>query len=200
MRKHQSEALDLETFGVAGAYRMCEAPGCRAEGVHRAPKGRGRLTDYFWFCLEHVREYNKAWNYFDGLSDDDVEREIRRSTTWERPSWPFGLRREGARIYTTKGFRDPFDILDDPEDEAASKARNGGHGDGARPGYGLGPAEQRAFRVMGLEPPVGEAELKAQYKKLVKRHHPDANGGDKAAEERLKLINEAYTTLKRFLS
>ncbi|WP_420403433.1 J domain-containing protein [Nisaea sp.] len=65
---------------------------------------------------------------------------------------------------------------------------------------GTETAEGKAFAIMGLEPPVSEMELKTRYKQLVKKHHPDANGGDKQAEERLKMINEAYTTLKKFLS
>jgi hypothetical protein len=215
MRKHQSEALNLEMFGGAPGPRGCDAPGCRQDGVHRAPKARNRLDEYYWFCLDHVRDYNRAWNYLDGLNDDDLEREIRRSTTWERPSWPFGLRRDGARIYTASGFKDPFEVFEgdgvDGDAGASTSGPGAGHGAGkgswgersgsrrraAPPGQ---TAEQRAFALMGLDPPVTLAELKTCYKELVKRHHPDANGGDKAAEERLKLINDAYTTLKRFLS
>ena len=69
--------------------RQCAAEGCTQEGIHRAPKSRNALRDYIWFCLDHVRAYNRAWNYYEGLQGAALEAEIRRATTWERPSWKF---------------------------------------------------------------------------------------------------------------
>lgn len=191
MRKAESESLRLKDHAKDAGLRRCDAPGCPGLGEHRAPKARDRLYDYYWFCLDHVREYNRHWNYYEGASPDELEREIRSSTTWERPTWPLGVRRSARRI-TIEDLHDPFGVLNDDELEAAgARARN-------RPAADT--AEAKAFAVMGLQPPLTEVDLKARYKALVKKHHPDANGGDKQAEERLKLINEAYTTLKKFLS
>jgi curved DNA-binding protein CbpA len=167
--------------------RVCDHPDCAEAGEFRAPKARNRLNEYYWFCLEHVRDYNKAWNYYDGMSDNEVEEDIRRSTTWNRPSWPFGTMKPGQRA--NGRVKDPFGFMGDDEDAAETRRRT--------------PAdtpEGRAYAVLGLEPPLTLDRLKARYKELVKKHHPDANGGDKAAEERLKSINEAYTTLRRFLT
>lgn len=169
------------------AIRMCDRPGCSAEGTHRAPKARNRLNDYYWFCLDHVREYNKAWNYYDGMSDNEVEEDIRNSTTWNRPSWPFGTVKPGQG--PRRRVNDPFGFMDDDEEAGETRRRQPAD-----------TAEGKAAAILGLEPPFTLERLKARYKELVKKHHPDANGGDKAAEERLKSINEAYTTLRRFLS
>lgn len=189
MRKGAAKSFDPPE--VETQTRRCDVSGCPAEGIHRAPKSRSRLNDYYWFCLDHVREYNKSWNYYADMSEDEVERDIRRSTTWDRPTWPFGTRDGGpSRSQAFRRIRDPFGMFDE-EDEAAAAA-----GRRAEPET----AETRAMRMMSLEPPLTLDRLKRRYKELVKRHHPDANGGDKDAEERLKQINEAYTTLRRFLT
>jgi DnaJ-like protein len=192
MRKAQSESLKIDTYGTEPGYRHCDAPGCRSVGEHRAPKARSDLSDYYWFCLDHVRQYNKQWNYYEGASAEELEREIRRSVTWDRPTWSLGTA-AAYRKFVAGEYRDPFGALNGDEDmEAAS-------GSGPkRPGSET--AEGKAFAIMGLAPPVTELELKTRYKQLVKKHHPDANGGNKEAEERLKIINEAYTTLKKFLT
>ena len=192
MRKAQSESLKIDTYDIEPGYRHCDAPGCRSVGEHRAPKARSDLSDYYWFCLDHVRQYNKQWNYYEGASAEDLEREIRSSTTWDRPTWPLGTA-AAYRQFVAGEYKDPFGALNGDEDmEAAS-------GSGP-PRPGSETAEGKSFAIMGLAPPVTELELKTRYKQLVKKHHPDANGGDKQAEERLKIINEAYTTLKKFLT
>lgn len=173
------------------SLRVCDHPGCAEAGEYRAPRSRSRLDDYFWFCLEHVREYNKSWNYYAGMSDAEVEADLRRSTTWNRPTWRFGLGDGAGRSQAFRRVRDPFGVF---EDDAADASRSGPQRPSSQ------SPEGRAFAVMGLEPPLTLEQLKRRYKELVKKHHPDANGGDRGAEERLKSINEAYTTLRRFLA
>ncbi|MBO6560858.1 MAG: DnaJ domain-containing protein [Nisaea sp.] len=192
MRKAQSDSLKIDSYAAEAGLRQCDAPGCREPGEHRAPKSRDRLEDYYWFCLDHVRSYNKQWNYYEGVSPEELEQAIRRSTTWDRPTWPLGAA-AAYRKFVAGDYRDPFGALNGDEEMGAASGAGP-----ARPGAET--AEGKAFAIMGLEPPVSEVELKARYKQLVKKHHPDANGGDKQAEERLKIINEAYTTLKKFLS
>jgi len=188
MRKSGLEALKLETYALEEKAQVCDAPGCRDGGQYRAPRGRKTLNEYFWFCLDHVRQYNKSWNYYDGLNDAQVETEIRRSAVWDRPSWPLGSR--GATL-DGHPMRDDLDIF-------------GAAGLGAKPEAPPRPRadtpEAQALAVMGLNTPVTMEVLKSRYKDLVKRHHPDANGGDKKAEETFKSINAAYATLKSFLS
>lgn len=163
------------------AVRPCDHPACAGEGEYRAPRDRDRLEDYYWFCLEHVRAYNAKWDFYKGMSSDEIEAEIRRSTTWQRPTWPLGAKTSNRRF--TFAINDPLGLFED-EQEEVRKART-------RP---LTP-EELAMKVLGLEGPLTVQLLKARYKGLVKLHHPDANGGDKMAEEKFKEINQAYTTL-----
>jgi DnaJ-domain-containing protein 1 len=172
--------------------RCCDVPGCAESGEYRAPKGRDQLNDYFWFCLGHVREYNKAWDYYAGMSESEIEAHVRSDTTWQRPSWPMGNWRARERAMREEAMRQ----------QGFGRTENGGAG-GAEDGtehYGSlhrrRSEEEEALAQLELEPPVDFAQIKARYRELVKIHHPDANGGDKLAEERIKRINQAYTTLK----
>lgn len=174
--------------GQAPLHRSCDAAGCAGEGLHRAPKARDRLTEYFWFCTDHAREYNKAWDYFAGMTPEAIEAELRRDTTWQRPSWPLGEWRTHERL------------LRDGVLHGFGFGRHGGgdarsHGPRSEPEMAVSP-EAEALKLFGLEPPVDFSRIKDRYRELVKLHHPDAHGGDRDAEERLKQINQAYTTLK----
>ena len=173
--------------------RPCDHPGCIAGGDFRAPKSRLDLHDYYWFCLEHVRAYNSAWNYYAGMSDAEIEAEIRHDTVWQRPSWRLGDRHGPG--YAER-IRDPFGVFSGgPEARwrappAQRRPRR------AIPCGARCSAREQALAVFEIEPPFTLVRLKARYKVLVKLHHPDAHGGDKAAEEKLKIINQAYATLK----
>ena len=190
MAKANPDRLKSDSLESRPSLRVCDHPGCAEGGEYRAPRSRDRLGDYFWFCLEHVREYNKSWNYYAGMSDAEVEADLRRTTTWDRPTWRFGLGDAAARGQTFRRVRDPFGVFDD---DGADDIRTGP----ARPSS-LSP-EGRAFAVMALEPPLTLEQLKRRYKELVKKHHPDTNGGTKSAEEKFKEIREAYETLRHFL-
>jgi hypothetical protein len=163
---------------AAAAMRLCDHPGCTAGGDYRAPRGRDRLRVFYWFCLDHVRTYNAQWNYYAGMSAREIEAEIRNDTVWQRPTWPLG-----SRVGFGAKLRD-FGMFGFEEEEERTVRK--------RP---LSEQEQ-ALAVFELAAPFTFAELKARYKELVKLHHPDAHGGDKAAEERLKVINQAYSTIK----
>ena len=171
----------------AASMRSCEHPDCTEPGLYRAPKSRQTINDYFWFCLDHVRDYNKAWNYYAGMDETEVEAHIRNDTVWQRPTWPLGSWHSFRERQRESGvFRDPFGFFRDDQPAAGS-------GEARRQ---LPPAERQALSVLELSPPVTRADIKVRYKGLVKQLHPDANGGDKQAEEKLKLINQAYSTLK----
>jgi DnaJ-domain-containing protein 1 len=164
--------------------RVCEAPGCRLHGEYRAPRARDRLNEYRWFCLEHVREYNKKWDYFAGLDASAIEQHIRADTIWRRPVWPLGGRRaNGPRIV------DPLDLSNEAGLHEPPRPKH----DGSEQ---LSSAERNALGVLELSWPLTRAEVKSRYKELVKLHHPDANGGAREAEEKLKEINAAYSTLR----
>jgi hypothetical protein len=134
------------------------------------------------------------------MSEPEIEAEIRRDTVWQRPSWKLGERHGPA-----PGVRDPFGVYDGKGDNGGGRRANGhpgGHAGGRANGHAgeaavrVASARAQALAVFDLEPPLTPVRLKARYKMLVKEHHPDAHGGDKAAEEKLKIINQAYATLK----
>ncbi|MBK8176843.1 MAG: J domain-containing protein [Rhodospirillales bacterium] len=179
MRTHERSAQEFGTAAASRAAaerRCCEREGCDRDGVHRAPRSRQNLQEYVWFCLDHVREYNAAWNYYAGMSDAQIEDDVRRDTVWQRPSWPLaaGLH---ACAWSAARIDDGFAGFDG-EHPAPRRQPKSPH--------------ETALAVLDLRPPVTAAVVKSRYKALVKRHHPDANGGDKAAEERFKRISEAY--------
>lgn len=165
--------------------QTCAAPGCSLPGEFRAPRDRN-LREYLWFCLDHVRAYNAGWDFYKGMPSADIESAIRSDTGWQRPTWPLG--RLGAHVDLSK-LGDPLGILRD----AAPRPR-------AQPQRREAPPELRAaLGVLELEWPLDPGVLKSRYKELAKRHHPDANKGDKRAEERFKDISRAYALLRQRL-
>jgi DnaJ domain len=195
MMRHVALEPILPWEAPEAPVRACDHPGCAAGGDFRAPKSRLELHDYYWLCLEHVRAYNSAWNYYAGMSDREVEAEIRSDAVWQRPSWRLGARHGPG--YTAR-LRDYFGLFSNGTGNGREQARrNGGAGGGSRNAARRAlSASEQALAVFEIEPPVTPSRLKARYKALVKLHHPDAHGGDKAAEEQLKIINQAYAILK----
>ena len=169
--------------------RSCDHPACREYGDYRAPKSRDALNEYYWFCLEHVRAYNAQWDYYAGLGAEEIERMVRRDTTWDRPTWPLGKRMSGTFRYDSAKVRDGFGVFEENFGESAKPA--------APP---ASTAEMNALKEMNLSYPLTIDVLKTRYKELCKLHHPDANGGDKQAEERFKRVGQAYKTLMESLA
>ena len=188
-----------------GRVRACEHLGCTQDGVYRAPRGPAELRTFQWFCLEHVRAFNLGWDYFAGWSAAEIERFQREAITGHRPTWPLGKRRvdsetryhaaqEAFRRFTREWLDEDFDTTG----QSDAKTKRNGEGDDFDAKAGHFRAQWlEALSVLGLKPPVSPVTLKQRYKELVKRHHPDANGGSRESEERLKLINRAYTYLRQ---
>jgi len=171
----------------AAPGRACDMPSCGAAGEYRAPKSRQSLNDYWWFCLEHVRAYNGSWDYYKGMTPGEIEAQLRSDTAWHRPTWPLG--RLGTQAWEEEVLRDPLHIL--------SETR--GRRDNKRAPNQTPPELREPLATFGLTWPTTLAAVKARYKELAKRHHPDANGGSREAEERLKSINLAYSALRNGL-
>ncbi len=169
--------------GAGVAERICDHPGCREVGTHRAPRDRNQPGAFYWFCLEHVRAYNQSWDWFAGMSETEIEAQRRRDQIWDRPTWSF------AGGDPAEDLQDPFDLFAEEREE--TRKRRADRRRRAR------SEEELALAELDLSAPVTLAEIKIRYKFLAKRLHPDSNGGDPAAEDRLKSVNQAYTTLKR---
>ncbi len=182
-----------ELPGAAGcrkaSHQACEWPGCKRVGDYRAPKSRDNLRTFFFFCIEHVRDYNRAWDFFSGMNQGEIEAYLREDVTWH--GRPGKLAVAGEQHGDGWRWQDPFEVLMNGPGTDGAEAKS----EWDRPTSRLGKKE-RMLKVMDLEHDATPEELKARYKELAKRHHPDVNGGDKDAEERLKLINEAYNYLR----
>jgi hypothetical protein len=177
----------------------CQWPDCTKRGSHRAPKGRENAREYWNFCLDHVREYNQSYNFFQGMNADAVARYQKDALTGHRPTWKMGAntsaKGKGGAEGDLDGANDPFSVFAEingrgswrPNPEAAPKKAE------ARKVFN---AERKALQVMGLGPDATLEDVKAKYKALVKQHHPDANGGDRSTEDRLIEIIKAYNYLK----
>jgi len=182
----------------------CQWSGCGEPGHHRAPQGRGRDGLFFQFCLNHVQLYNKSYNYFDGMSDAEVEAFQKSAATGHRPTWAAGANASArgaaagaaepaqsrfAERMAARGRRpgDPFGVF------GGGTARP--HPDAERPT--VGNMARKSLKALNLDDRATKPEIKTRFKELVKRHHPDANGGDRSSEDRLREIIVAYNYLKQ---
>ena len=178
---------------------MCEWAGCQNKGPHRAPKGRENSREYFHFCLNHVREYNQNYNFFQGMNADAVARYQKDALTGHRPTWKMGANTAGKKgkqaAEDLDGASDPFSMFSELNGRGRWRPGPGARGQGRNPQGD----ERRAQGAAGdgPRPPKRRLEdVKAKYKALVKQHHPDANGGDRSTEDRLIEIIKAYNYLK----
>lgn len=189
------------TGAVEGAARLCDHPDCDRPGQYRAPKGKDRLNEYHWFCLDHVREFNRSWNFFEGVDEAAFEKQAEAARLWERPTWRLdGQRRAFAgaephaegRAWERFGFADPFEVLGENATLNPGRAR-----EQVKPRAPRLPLNVRsALEVLGAEPTETRAEIRRRYKALVKDLHPDMNGGDRRAEGRLRRVLWAWEQVK----
>ena len=169
----------------------CEVEGCDKAGGYRAPKGRDHEGQYYCFCLDHVREYNHSYNYFAGMNQSDLDAYIKSSSIGHRPTWRMGPRNAQPQA-RPGGFRD-FRV----EDEFGVFGEDRfGEREPAREERMVRNVERRSFAALNLDATATASEIKARFKELVKRHHPDVNGGDKTSEEKLRDVIQAYNHLK----
>jgi hypothetical protein len=177
---------DAPARAAKAQARPCAIAGCGEAGDCRVPKSRDNLSDYLFLCLEHARAHNESWDYFKGMGDGDIEKFREEAILGHRPTWPMGKR--AARMRTGQGplhVHDGYAVMGD-EDEPQAR----------RPERQLTRLQVMAMDTLQLAHNATLNEIKARYKELVKRFHPDANGGDRGAEERLKQVIKAYGVLR----
>ncbi|MCO5147034.1 MAG: J domain-containing protein [Aquamicrobium sp.] len=177
----------------------CQWPGCASAATHRAPKGRDHEHEYWRFCLDHVREYNHSYNYFSGMSADAVERFQKDAIIGHRPTWKLG-ENLGARFRRLNTNRVFSEETDDPftfgNELGGGKQANGASSRAESERRIVRNAARKALHKLGLEDTASRDEIKSRFKELVKRHHPDVNGGDRSFEDKLREVIEAYKFLK----
>ncbi len=188
--------------GLSGAIesssRVCDKPGCDRPGKFRAPKSPDHLEDFLWFCMDHIREYNLQWNFFDSRSDADLEQQFAADRVWERPTQPFSgtVNRPGdqshaeGRAWQRFGFSDPMEVL------GSNATLNPGSRSGARAQRRLPPTERKALEILDAQDHQTKAEIRKIYKALVKDLHPDMNGGRRDDEARLSEVVWAWEQIR----
>jgi len=168
--------------------RPCAHPDCTEPGSYKVTRSRERLGEYIWLCLAHAREHNESWDFFRGMDEKDIESFRNDAVTGHRPTWPMGKRT--ARMQNPFGTFSFGDTYGDFKKDADSPAGP------RRPERTLTRLQMQALDTLHLAHSATLIEIKARYKELVKRFHPDANGGDRGAEERLKQVIKAYGVLR----
>lgn len=178
--------------GMSGAFetsnKPCDFPGCSEQGAYRAPKSPDLLDEFFWFCKEHIREYNLKWNFFQGTSDDDFQKFLDKDRVWDRPTKPFS-RKDDGRAWARLGVDDPLSLLGEKATQNPGKAPSTST-------RKLPPTERKAIEILDARDTWTKAEIRKQYKSLVKDLHPDMNGGDRSDEERLQEVVWAWDQIK----
>ena len=177
--------------GMSGAFetstRKCEHAGCEEAGQYRAPKSPDDLDQFLWFCKDHVREYNLKWNFFNGATEEEMQDQVNKDRVWERETKPF-RNGEEAKAWSRLGIDDPHQVL------GGNATRNPGKSvTGTRR---LPPTERKAIDILEAKDHWTKAEVRKQYKALIKVLHPDMNGGDRSQEEQLQEVVWAWDQIK----
>lgn len=186
---------EADVHALKPGERACDHPDCRLAATARAPKSRDMLNEHYWFCQKHAAEYNKQWDFFSGMSEAQVRKHMEARATGERPTWEFkasSRAREAAsfaqKVGTGRGsYQDPFGIF-------GARVADAKH---AAPARRLGKLERNALADLDLDDDADSGKVRARYTELVKRCHPDANGGDRSAEAKLQRVIKAYKTLQK---
>ena len=174
---------------AADTIPQCDWPDCPRPGRHKAPMGRGHEGKFYNYCTQHVQEYNKSYNYFTGMKDDEMQEFQKNARLGERPTWKLG---QNATPNASNVRRRGAQLRDDPFGLNKSAKAPGRHPSGRV----LRSTELKALQTLGLDDTATAEQVKSQYKTLVKRLHPDANNGSRANEDTLKAVIQAYDHLR----
>lgn len=202
--KPEEEAAEADVLGLKPGEKPCEWPGCRRAAGARAPKSRDLPGAFYDFCQPHAAEYNKNWNWFAGLSEGEVRRrQEEEAMTGGRPTWQmkagrasreaaaFAAKFGSGRNAGTGAWSDAFGLFGDRAPDGAGPAP------AAPEARRLGKLERTAFADLDLEPGCDAGQVRMRYHDLLKRTHPDHNGGDRSAETKLQRVIAAYKTLRK---
>ncbi len=178
--------------GMSGAFdtadKACDYPGCKEKAAFRAPKSPDLLDEFFWFCKDHIREYNLKWNFFQGTTDDEFQKFLDKDRVWERETKPFSRQGDG-NAWARLGVNDPLALLGE------KATQNPGRPSSAATRK-LPATERKAVEILDARDTMSKTEIRKVYKGLIKVLHPDMNGGDRSHEEQLQEVVWAWEQLK----
>lgn len=192
-QKAAEEERAKDVHALKPGERPCEHPDCRLAATARAPKSRDLPGEHYFFCMTHAAEYNRHWDFYSGMSEGEIRRrQAEEQVTGGRPTWSFKggrVRREAETAAARGAFGDPFGFFTQAkaraeEDRKASQRH-------------LGKMERNALADLDLDVSADGAAIRSRYTELVKRNHPDANGGDRSTEHKLQRVIKAYKTLRK---
>jgi hypothetical protein len=197
----EEDAREKDVHALKPGEQACDHAGCRTAGTTRAPKSRHLMDQHYWFCQRHAAEYNKQWDFFAGMSEGEIRKEQADRLTGGRPTWDMRATNRSREAAASAGrqdqkgafnFADPFNVF------GAARARaERATAMAEEAARRLGKLERNALADLDLEAGVDAATIKARYIDLVKRCHPDTNGGDRSAEHKLQRVIKAYKTLQK---
>ena len=184
--------------GSTGAFenssRLCDVKGCELIGKYRAPKSPKNVDEFNWFCLKHVKEYNRKWNFFEGHSPQDLENQFKADSVWERKTSPLNsdvnkdkIQAEG-KSWARLGLEDPYDFFSNKKNPNLTQKKNFSRR--------LPASERKAIDILGAGDTATKSELRKIYKEMVKDLHPDRNSGSRADEDRLSEVVWAWDQIK----
>ena len=163
---------------------ICEWENCKEIGKFKAPLEKDNSKNYKWLCKEHIKFFNKNWNYFEGMSQKEIENFLKSDLTWHRPTQKFGSSDNFFNILWNNALNDNFNLFKGEKIFEGSKYNR------------LNEKDKDAFKIMGLEINAEWLIIQKKFKILVKKFHPDRNAGNKQFEDKLKKITLAYSHLK----
>ena len=163
---------------------ICEWENCKEIGNYKAPIEKDNSKNYRWLCEKHIKLFNNNWNYFEGMSQKEIENFLKSDITWHRPTQKFGSSDNFFSILWNNALNDNFNFF---KKEKIINSLNGKK---------LSEKDKDAFKILGLEIDAGWPIIQKKFKTLVKKFHPDRNAGNKQFEDKLKRITLAYSHLK----
>ena len=163
---------------------ICDWNNCLEEGSYKAPIEKDNSKKYRMLCLNHVREFNKNWNYFEGMNDDQICEFLKSDITWHKPTQSFSSSDNFFKILWNNALKD-----------GVNKYKINGQFDHMNQ-FKFNNNDIKAFSILGVSAGIKWEVVQEKFKKLVKKFHPDMNAGNKKYEDKLKIITLAYTQLK----
>ncbi len=166
---------------------ICEWSKCKKTGVYKAPVEKDNSKKFKLLCLEHIKVFNKSWNYFADMKEEEIENFIKSDLTWHKPTKSFGSSENFFRILWVNALDDKPGIFKDSIFKNFKKSK-------------LSDKDMDALKILGLKNDTNWSDIQKRFKILVKKYHPDKNRGSRKYEDILKKITLAYSQLRLSMS